>query len=125
MGLFARSGASTTLSGIVGDFTVPPVWGHFDLSLVTGAPPAAADPDGYVFVAEDRQHIVYRGTDGHIHELAYTRPAGPWGHFDLSLVTGAPPAAGDPDGYVFVAEDRQHIVYRGTDGHIHELAYTR
>jgi Zn-dependent metalloprotease len=50
------------------------VWGHFDLSDVTGAPPAAGDPNGYVFDAENRQHIVYRGNDGHIHELAYTKP---------------------------------------------------
>ena len=100
-------------------------WGHFDLSAATGAPPAAGNPDGYVFDAEGRQHIVYRGTDGHIHELGYTPgPGAAWGHFDLSAATSAPPAAGDPDGYVFKAENRQHVVYLGTDGHIHELGYT-
>lgn len=96
-------------------------WGHFDLSAMTGAPPAAGNPCGYAFEQENRQHIVYRGADGHIHELAAS-VGGNWGHFDLTTMTGAPPAAGDPSGYVFVAEQRQHVVYRGTDGHIHELA---
>ena len=56
-----------------GRFTIGGDWGAFDLTAVTGGALAAGDPDGYVFAAENRQHIVYRGNDGHIHDLAYTR----------------------------------------------------
>jgi uncharacterized protein with PIN domain len=97
-------------------------WGQFDLTAATGAPPAASDPFGYAFELEKRQHIVYRGVDNHIHELAISIGGSSWGHFDLTAVTGAPPALGDLIGYAFEAEKRQHIVYRGVDNHIHELA---
>jgi hypothetical protein len=44
-----------------------------------------------------------------------------WGHGDLTgnLPDGARDAAGDPAGYVF--DGTQHVVYRGSDNHIHEL----
>ncbi len=94
-------------------------WHHGDLSAVTGAPGAAGDPTGYMFDAQGTQHVVYRGGDGHIHELWWG--ADGWHHGDLSAVTGAPGAAGDPTGYMFDAQGTQHVVYRGGDGHIHEL----
>src|SRR5262249_32841508 len=100
-------------------------WGHFDLSAATGAPAAAGDPNGYVFVAEDRQHVGYRGVDGHIPELGDTLGANEkWGHFDLSAAMGAPAPAGALFGYTTLVGSRQHVVYRGVDGHIHELGYT-
>jgi hypothetical protein len=30
-------------------------------------------------------------------------------------------AAGDPAGYTWDVDRTQHVVYRGSDGHIHEL----
>ena len=30
-------------------------------------------------------------------------------------------AAGDPAAYMFDAQGTQHVVYRGSDNHIHEL----
>jgi hypothetical protein len=35
--------------------------------------------------------------------------------------SGAPPAIGDPAGYMFDAQGTQHAVYRAADNHIHEL----
>ena len=55
-------------------------------------PPAAGDPAGYQFVADPTQHVVYRGTDQHIHELWWDASQG-WGHGDLTPVVGTPPAA--------------------------------
>ncbi len=95
-------------------------WAHGDLTAVTGAPAAAGDPAGYVFAAQGTQHVVYRAADGHIHELWWDA-AGGWGTGDLTAVTGAPAAAGDPAGYVFAVQGTQHVVYRAADGHIHEL----
>ena len=56
--------------------------------------------------------------DGHIHELWWDAIGG-WGSGDLTAVTGAPPAAGDPAGDAFEAEPTQHVVYRSADGHVH------
>jgi hypothetical protein len=93
----------------------------------TGAVAAVGDPAGYVFDAQATQHVVYRGSDHHIHEL-WWNSAG-WHGNDLTEAaghhsaspTGAAPAAGDPAGYVFDARATQHVVYRGTDNHIHQL----
>ena len=50
-------------------------------------PPAAADdPDGYVF---QTPHVVYRGTDDHIHDLHWDNSG--WHHSDLTTF-GVPPA---------------------------------
>ena len=62
--------------------------------------------------------VVYRGVDGHIHELYVTDT---WKHFDISQNTGAPTAAGDPMGYM---TNVPRVVYRGVDGYIHELYVT-
>jgi hypothetical protein len=40
--------------------------------------------------------VVYRGQDAHVHELRrHDGPRG-WEHADLTELSGAPPAAGDP-----------------------------
>jgi hypothetical protein len=51
--------------------------------------------------------------------LASRRPDGSDRRGDLTAVTGAQDAAGDPAGYAF--DGTQHVVYRGIDGHIYEL----
>ena len=96
-----------------------PEWGHRDLTIVTGAPAAAGDPAGYTWDVDHTEHVVYRGTDGHIHEL-WNDTSG-WNHGNLTGSIGAPPAAGDPAGYTWDVDHTEHVVYRGTDGHIHEL----
>ena len=73
-----------------------------------------------MFAAQGTQHVVYRGVDGHIHELWWDATNG-WGTVDLTAITGNCATAGDPAGYVFAAQGTQHVVYRGVDGHIHEL----
>jgi hypothetical protein len=98
-------------------------WHHGDLTAMTGAPAAAGDPAGYVFEAQGTQHVMYRSGDGHVHELWWDATNG-WGSGDLTAVTGAPTAAGDPAGYVFDAEGSQHVIYRAGNGHLYELWWT-
>ena len=98
-------------------------WGVNDLTAATDAPPAAGDPSGFTFTANGTSgmHVVYRGADNDIHEL-YSQD-GTWGINDLTAATGAPAAAGDPNGFTFTANGTSgmHVVYRGLDNNIHEL----
>ena len=68
-----------------------------------------SDPSGYMFDSYGEQHVVYRGTENHIHELRWDASAG-WRHTDLTNVTGAPEAWGNPSGYVFKAQGTQHVI---------------
>jgi hypothetical protein len=95
-------------------------WHHNDLtnasgaSNINGASRCIEDPAGYIL--GNTQHVVYRGTDDHIHELWWDNK---WHHHDLTNATGAPASASKPDGYIL--GNTQHVIYRGTNGHIHEL----
>ena len=65
--------------------------------------------------------MVYRGEDERIHELSLPRTGPPWELADLTELTGAPEAAGDPAAYLTDFDDTARVVYRGADEHIHEL----
>jgi hypothetical protein len=94
-------------------------WNLNNLTLAAGAPVLAASiPAGYTWDVDSTQHVVYRGTDNHIHELWFNSQ---WNHNDLTVAAGAPLAVGDPAGYTWDVDHTQHVVYRGTDNHIHEL----
>jgi len=104
-------------------------WNLNDLTTAAGAPVAVGDPAGYMFAVQNTQHVVYRGTDNHIHELY--NDAGGWHHNDLTTAAyqtlpsyyGIPLAAGDPVGYMFDSQQTQHVVYRGANNLIHELRW--
>ena len=88
-------------------------WHHNDLTNATGAAAAASDPAGYTWDVDSTQHVVYRGTDGHIHELWFSSATWNWNHNDLTNATGAPAAASDPAGYTWDVDNTQHVVYSG------------
>src|SRR5271166_467372 len=96
-------------------------WGVNDLTAATNAPPAAGDPNGFTFTANGTSgmHVVYRGVDNDIHELYWEN--GAWSVNDLTAGTNAPAAVGDPNGYVFDAQEQMHVVYPSADGHIDEF----
>ena len=104
-------------------------WHHNELiGASAGAPPAASRAHGYDFEPsfESTQHVVYRGLEGHVHELARSHSS--WNHFDLSADAGGPPAVAEPFGYAFDQQGTQHVVYRGADNNgtsIHELWWNR
>jgi hypothetical protein len=94
-----------------------------------GVPPAVGDPFGYAFINETtgltEQHNLFRSADGQIHALWFNFQGG-WHHEDrTAMLTGVPPAVGDPFGYAFINEKtgltEQHNLFRTADGHIHAL----
>jgi hypothetical protein len=96
------------------------LWRHSDLSAASQAPAANGDPTNYTFEAQGTQHVNYLGTDNHIHELWWNYENG-WHHNDLTNAAGAPLGGGRPMGYVLTTDGTQHVVYAGTDHHVHEL----
>ena len=99
-------------------------WNAADLSAMVGdgspSVPAAGDPQAYT-TPDLISRVVYRGQDSHIHEL---RLQGGWLQADLTAICAgnavAVPAAGNPHAYV-TPDSIPRVVYRGKDGHIHEL----
>jgi hypothetical protein len=72
-------------------------------------------PTGYTWDVDNTQHIVYRGEDGQLYELWFTR--GPGWQLGSGVTNTAPVrAVGAPVGYTWGVDDTQHIVYRGEDG---------
>ena len=96
-------------------------WHINDLTVSSGgAPLAGGRPTGYVFDAQQTQHVIYRADSGHVLEL--WRDSNGWHHNDLTLAAGgAPEPASNPTGYVFASQGTQHVVYLAEDAHIHEL----
>ncbi|MHA1169822.1 MAG: hypothetical protein ACTSRU_18490 [Candidatus Hodarchaeales archaeon] len=97
-------------------------WNCSPLSQKLQAPPADSDPAAYVWESNSSEHIAYRGMDNHIHEL-YLKIGSGWNHSDLTIATGAAPASLDPAGYAFESNQTEHILYRGSNGHIYELYF--
>ena len=94
-------------------------WNLNELTASADAPLAASNPTGYVVPAQGTQHVVYRGSDNHVHELWWGRTG--WHRQDLTRAASAPFASGDPTSCVAIARRTQHVVHGGGDGHLHEL----
>jgi len=86
------------------------------LTAVTAKPTAFVSLDG-------TDYIVYRGVNNHI-ETVYLPHNGSggatWKSGDLTALTAAPPAVGDPT--AFVSRDgTDYVVYRGANSHIETI----
>jgi hypothetical protein len=90
------------------------------LNVLWATPSAAGDPVGYNR-SGGVAAVVFRGSDGHIYELSRLEHTTTWGAGDLTKLTAAPTAAGDPFGYLR-SDGVNAVVYRATDGRIHELS---
>ena len=66
--------------------------------------------------------MIYRDAGGHIDELWWDAAHG-WSTGDLTAVSQAPQASGDPVGFAYEPRASQHVFYRGADGHVHELRW--
>lgn len=79
-------------------------WGWGSPSALAQAPLAKGNPSGFARW-DSVTSIVYRGMDDHIHELYLPLPAqvpgAAWKTGDLTLLTMAPRADGDPVGWAF------------------------
>ncbi|GAB3892542.1 hypothetical protein GCM10029964_067510 [Kibdelosporangium lantanae] len=99
------------------------VWTGTDLTVGRGAP-QVFDRDGLSAYTTDIAgqgpvaRIVYRGGDGHLHELAEVRDD--WQHADLTITTDTPRAADMPTG--FAASGQGRVVYTDTGGHVIQLS---
>ncbi len=100
-------------------------WSHADLTVIAGAPAAAPGGflSGFAVEAMRSKQVVYLTPDGHIHELSVAVGGG-WSHADLTVIAGAPAATpgGFLSGFAVEAMRSKQVVYRTTDGHIHELS---
>jgi hypothetical protein len=94
--------------------------GHDDLSWAAGgAPLPASKPAAYFNSQDATYHVVYKSSNNHLHELAWT--TGAVIHTDLTTLTHTAVSVGDPAGYVFSVDQTQHVVYRDGTGMIRDL----
>jgi hypothetical protein len=101
----------------------PSIWQADDVSASTGAPAADLTTlTGYAFEAQGTQHIIYASAhDMHVMELWWN--VNGWHVDDLTLLSRGVPMAGSSAmyGYAFEAQGTQHIIFVGSDSHLHEL----
>jgi hypothetical protein len=95
-------------------------WGDLTVASGGGLTPAAGNPFAYVR-SDHVNAVVYRGFDNHINEISLPKGGLRWSLGDLTVDSGnAPLAAGNPAGYLRW-DSVDSVVYRGTDGDIHEI----
>jgi hypothetical protein len=92
---------------------------------MTGAPSVNTNfpfMAAYAWEASAAKQVVYRGGNGHTHEL-FVSTGNPWAHADLTQITASPlpDLASDYAGYEWGATNTKQVVYLTADGHIHEL----
>jgi hypothetical protein len=109
-----------------------PVQGR-NLTAACGAPPAASDPAAYYNPEAESNYVLYASADGHLHELRWTQASDVPTHDDLTVVAGAPPVSpiqltrglrrryGRPAAFFLRGSRTRHAVFKGQDGHVHEI----
>jgi hypothetical protein len=93
-----------------------------DLTAEAGAPAAASDPAAYHVPANDTKHVIYRSADNHLRELWWIVGTNAVG-VDVTSAALAPKAVDRPAAFFFEGAGTQHVVFRGTDDHIHEIRW--
>ncbi len=81
----------------------------------------AGDPCAVHDAKNDRFYLAFRDTAGHVREA--TLNEGAWQLTDPTALAGAPPASGEPAGLVSTQSGARYYVYRGREGHLHELRF--
>jgi hypothetical protein len=98
---------------------------HWDLTAAAGgAPSAATEPAGYYSIGTNTKHVFYRSADGHLHEIWWIPGGGIPTQLDLTLEAFAPLATDKPAAFTVEGPNTHHVIFRGTDGHIHEIRWT-
>ncbi len=106
----------------------PPLEGmlryDFDLMRLIRNFPGLGGTIAYPLVPRDGStctELNFTGSKFCILQRLYGSTERPVTHTDLTALSRAPAAAGEPFGYLYAAQGVQNIAYRGTDGHAHEL----
>ena len=90
---------------------------------------AASNPIALSDASGDEHFLSYVDEIGHLQEAHWIEPTGTdsgkgqWRLTDLTKLVGAPPAEGEPAGLISSWTSGRYYVYRGRDGHIHELSF--
>jgi Abnormal spindle-like microcephaly-assoc'd, ASPM-SPD-2-Hydin/Fungal fucose-specific lectin len=105
-------------------FTVATGWVFNDLTSLAHAvrPAANSAIDGHR-LSDDSKHVFFIGTDNHVHEL-FIAGGGRWADNDLTALAGAgakPPTPTSALTSYRLSDDSQHVLFIGTDNHVHEL----
>jgi hypothetical protein len=102
------------------DATPPYVWHYMDLGEYKGVAAANGDPTAVAFYPAGRYqfHVYYRDIDNHIFEVYYDD--GKVTPHDLTALTKASPAGGDPSSVVFVST-QIHVLYRNNQKQICDI----
>jgi hypothetical protein len=105
---------------ITSNFSGSPPWVANDLTTISGALYVAAG-NAFPYVRSNGSSaIVYKGTDGHIHELSNVGPAG-WFDNDLHAITHETIiAASDPWAFLR-ADNTESVQFVGTDAKLHQF----
>jgi hypothetical protein len=102
----------------------PTEWTDNDLTALAGAVPPHSNTALVSYWGSDSsQHVFFIGTDDHVHEL-YTAPGtNSRVDNDLTALTGAlaTPNVNTALAGFWDTDSSQHLLFIGTDGHIHEL----
>jgi hypothetical protein len=97
---------------------------HWDLTEAAGAPPAASDPAASYSIGTNTKHVFYRSANGRLNEIWWFPGGGTPTHLDITQHALALSAVGKPTAFTVEGPNSQHVVYRGTDGEIHEIRWT-
>jgi hypothetical protein len=83
---------------------------------------AIGTPSGWVSQnATPEEHVVYRSSNGHVHELWRNVGTGTWHHTDLTSAAGTTArAGGNVTGW---GNTTRRVAYHGTDDHLHVLSW--
>jgi thermolysin metallopeptidase-like protein len=96
---------------------------HIERSKRFNAPKAVGSPSGIVFPALGVNNVVYRDSDGRLHEL--WEKAADVGTSNLTqLANNATRTTGDPTSYIDTTQNLEVALYRGSDGHVHSLYWS-
>jgi hypothetical protein len=104
-------------------------WAAADLTTLAHAPAAVGNPDGFQTTLSGQGPVArvdYLTSNGHIEEL-YVQGSGDWAAADLTALTNAPAAVGNPVGFQTTLTGQgptARVDYRTSNGHIEELSVT-
>jgi hypothetical protein len=98
-------------------------WLDSDLTPYMAGTVPRLPPTAYGFTSQRTHHILYAGSDQHVHEL-WKGPQGGFHHNDLTLASGtAARTDGRPVGFANDPGNQQVVAFAGTDGHLHLLTW--
>jgi hypothetical protein len=100
-------------------------WHASDVTSAVGAPLAAPGSAlaGYINTVDHLDEIVYLGQDHHVNLLAWDSTTFTWHFTDLTLATGAPPAAAGSalNSHFNTVSSADQVFFMGADQHLHVL----